>query len=361
MGSAAVAHLAKRGQRVLGLEQYERQHANGSSHGVSRIIREAYFEAPEYVPLVQRAYTLWRELEKESGRFLLTVTGGLNIGTPDSEFVVGSQASAKLHDLPYEYLNAAEVTERFPGFRLTDDLVAVYEPNAGYLKPEGCMLAHYHIASKHGATLRFSERVSEWSASDAGVRVKTDKGTYEADKLVIAAGPWAGQVMAGLGLPLSVRRIVNVHVRPEQPDPFRSQRCPVYLMQVPEGDYYGFPIFPGRGLKIGRHDIGEQTTPETIRRDVDASEIKMLREVLDRYLPGASGMVRETLTCMYTDTPDSHFIIDLHPEHENVAIACGFSGHGFKFASTIGEILADLATNGTSQHEIGFLSLARFA
>jgi sarcosine oxidase len=157
MGSAAVAHLAKRGQRVLGLDLYERQHKHGSSHGVSRIIREAYFEAPEYVPLVQRAYTLWRELEKETGRFLLTVTGGLNIGTPESEFVSGSIASAKQWDLPYEYLNPAEVTERFPGFRLTDDLVAVYEPNAGYLKPEGCMLAHFHVATKHGAELHFEE------------------------------------------------------------------------------------------------------------------------------------------------------------------------------------------------------------
>ncbi len=361
MGSAAAAHLAKRGQRVLGLEQYERQHKNGSSHGVSRIIREAYFEAPEYVPLVQRAYTLWRELEKETGRFLLTVTGGLNIGTPESEFVSGSIASAKQWDLPYEYLNPAEVTERFPGFRLTDDLVAVFEPNAGYLKPEGCMLAHYHVAHKHGAELHFEEGVREWEASDAGVRVKTDKAEYRAERLVIAAGPWASQVMAGLGLPLSVRRIVNVHFKPEQLNLFRGANCPVYLMQVPEGDYYGFPAFPGRGLKIGRHDIGEQTTPDTIRRDVDAAEIKMLREVLDKYMPGASGMVKETLTCMYTDTPDSHFIIDLHPEHQNVAIACGFSGHGFKFASAIGEILADLAIEGETQHEIGFLSLGRFA
>jgi sarcosine oxidase len=360
MGSATVAHLAKRGQRVLGLEQFERNHAKGSSHGISRIIREAYFEAPEYVPLVQRAYQLWRDLEKETGRFLLTITGGLNVGTPDSQFVSGSIASAKLHDLPYEYLNPAEVAERFPGFKLTDDLVAVYEPNAGYLKPEGCQLAHYHIAGKYGGELHFEEPVKEWEASDNGVRVTTSKGVYDAQKLVIAAGPWAGQVMADLGLPLSVRRIVNVHFNPERRDLFRGKNCPVYLFQVPEGDYYGFPIFPGRGLKIGRHDIGEQTTPQDIRRSVDASEIKMLREVLDKYMPGASGMVKETLTCMYTDTPDSHFIIDLHPEHQNVAIACGFSGHGFKFASVIGEVLADLAIDGETRHEIGFLSAARF-
>jgi len=360
MGSATAAQLAKRGQRVLGLEQFERNHANGSSHGISRIIREAYFEAPEYVPLVQRAYTLWRELEKETGRFLLTITGGLNIGAPDSTFVSGSLASAKQWDLPHEYLNPAEVAERFPGFKLTDDLVAVFEPNAGYLKPEGCQLAHFHVAGKHGAELRFEEPVTEWEATDAGVRVTTSKGVYDAEKLVITAGPWAGQVMADLGLPLSVRRIVNVHFNPEQRNLFRSQSCPVYLMEVPEGEYYGFPIFPGRGLKIGRHDTGEQTTPQDIRRSVDAAEIKMLREVLDKYMPGASGMVKETLTCMYTDTPDSHFIIDLHPEHANVAFACGFSGHGFKFASAIGEVLAELAIDGQTQHDIGFLSLGRF-
>jgi sarcosine oxidase len=361
MGSAAVAHLAKRGKRVLGLEQHERLHTHGSSHGVHRIIREAYFEAPQYVPLVQRAYALWRELEKENGRHLLTITGGLNIGTPESAFVSGSLASARQHDLPHEYLDHEQVAERFPGFRLTDDLVAVYEPNAGYLKPEACLPAHFEIARKYGAELHFEEGVREWDAGERGARVRTDKAEYTAERLVITAGPWAPQLLADLNLPLSVRRIVNVHFRPRDREPYLLGRCPVYLLQVPEGDYYGFPVFPGRGLKIGRHDIGEITTPQTIRRDVGEDEVEMLRAVLDRYLPWASGEVMETLTCMYTDTPDLHFIIDHAPGYDNVVIACGFSGHGFKFVSVVGELLADLALEGGTHFDIGFLSASRFA
>ncbi len=193
------------------------------------------------------------------------------------------------------------------------------------------------------------------------MRVETDAGAYTADRLVIAAGPWASEVLADLPLPLEVWRIVNVHFAPITPDRFGPERCPVYLMQVPEGDYYGFPALPGEGMKIGRHEIGEVTTPRTIRRDVGPEEIAMLRALLDRYLPGASGDVLWTLTCMYTNTPDRHFILDTHPRHANVVYGCGFSGHGFKFASAIGEVLADLTMEGRARHDIRFLSAARFA
>jgi sarcosine oxidase len=360
MGSAAAAHLAKRGHRVLGIDAHERLHKLGSSHGDSRIIREAYFEAPEYVPLVQRAYRLWRELEEETGRDLLTITGGLNFGTPESEFVAGSLASARLHGLPYEYLTPDEVSARFPGFRLTDDLVAVYEPNAGILRPEECMTAHYEVAKRHGAELRFGEPVIAWDIEHPGVKVATDTGGYSADRLVLTPGPWAAQLLTRVGLPLEVWRVVNVHFQPTQPDLFDVATTPVYLFQVPEGDYYGFPNIPGQGVKIGRHDIGEITTPQTIRREVDDHEIEMLRTVLDRYLPGASGDVIKTLTCMYTITPDRHFVIDRYPEHPEVVYACGFSGHGYKFASAIGEVLADLAIDGRSRFDIDFLSADRF-
>jgi sarcosine oxidase len=360
MGSAAVAHLAERGQRVLGLEQFGRLHTHGSSHGHSRIIREAYFEAPQYVPLVQRGYTLWRELEQKSGRELLTITGGLNIGTPESEFVTGSLASARQHNLPYDYLSQPEVEQRFPGFRLSPDLVAVFEPNAGFLKPEDCIDAHLTLGERRGATLRFDEGVQAWSTEGDGVRVRTAAGEYTAARLVFAAGPWSAQVLRDLRLPLSVRRIVNIHVDPLQPDLYAPGRCPVYLFEVPEGEYYGFPMLPGQGVKIGRHDIGEITTPQEIRREVDPQEVEMLLDALGRYLPGAAGPVMVTLTCMYTDSPDGHFIIDRHPEHPNVVFGCGFSGHGYKFASVVGEVLADLATEGTTAHDIGFLSLARF-
>jgi sarcosine oxidase len=361
MGSAAAYHLARRGGRVLGLDAHPRGHARGSSHGRSRIIREAYFEAPAYVPLVQRAYALWRELEAESGRPLLTITGGLNIGRPESDFVGGALASARRHGLPYEELTAPEVTARFLGFRPTEDLVAVYEPNAGILDPEACVGAHLDLAARHGTELRHGEPARRWDADGAGVRVETERGVYHAGRLVIAAGPWAGELLAGLGLPLEVWRIVNAHFEPARPELFGPDRCPIYLWQVPEGDYYGFPNLPGQGVKIGRHDVGEVCTPHTIRRSVDEAEVAMLRAMLDRYLPGAAGAVKWTLTCMYTNTPDRHFVLDRHPAHPQVAYGCGFSGHGFKFASAIGEVLADLALDGATRQPIGFLAASRFA
>ena len=360
MGSATAYHLARRGTRVLGLDAYPRGHTQGSSHGRSRIIREAYFEAPEYVPLVQRAYHLWRELEAECGQALLTLTGGLNLGAPESELVTGALASARQHQLPYEYLNAAEITARFPGFRPPEDAVAVYEPNAGILAPEACVGAHLDLAMRHGAVLQFNEPVRHWSADGAGVRVDTAQGTYQAARLVIAAGPWSAAVLAGLGLPLTVQRIVNVHFAPAEPDRFAPGRCPIYILSVLEGEYYGFPALPGQGVKFGRHDTGEVCTPATIRRMVDEGEVAALRAVLDRYLPGAGGDALWTLTCMYTNTPDRHFILDRHPAHEQVVYGCGFSGHGFKFSSVIGEILADLALDGATKHPIGFLSATRF-
>lgn len=361
MGSATVYHLAKRGFRVLGLDAFARGHTNGSSHGTTRIIREAYYESPEYVPLVQRAYGLWRELEAESSRHLLTMTGDLNIGTPESRSVAGAIASARRHHLAYEMLPAVDVARRFPGFRLPDDLVAVYEPNAGILDPEACVLAHLDLAMRHGAELRHCEPVRHWSANGGGVRVATDTETYRAGYLVVTVGPWASELLAQLALPLSVQRVVNVHFAPAVPQLFEPEQCPVYLLQVLEGHFYGFPALPGDGVKIGRHDVGEVCTPHTIRRAVDAEEIAILREVLDRYLPGAAGDVLRTLTCMYTNTPDRDFILDRHPEHPNVAYGCGFSGHGFKFATAIGEVFADIATGAAPRHDVTFLSATRFA
>ncbi|HEU5330784.1 MAG TPA: FAD-dependent oxidoreductase, partial [Thermomicrobiales bacterium] len=210
------------------------------------------------------------------------------------------------------------------------------------------------------AVLQFNEPVRHWSADGAGVRVDTAQGTYQAARLVIAAGPWSAAVLAGLGLPLTVQRIVNVHFAPAEPDRFAPGRCPIYILSVLEGEYYGFPALPGQGVKFGRHDTGEVCTPATIRRMVDEGEVAALRAVLDRYLPGAGGDALWTLTCMYTNTPDRHFILDRHPAHEQVVYGCGFSGHGFKFSSVIGEILADLALDGATKHPIGFLSATRF-
>jgi sarcosine oxidase len=361
MGAASAAHMARRGQRVLGFDAYPRGHTQGSSHGRSRIIREAYFEAPEYVPLVQRAYKLWRDLEEASAQTLLTTTGGLCTGSPESSAVSGALQSAELHGLPHELLSAAEVTARFPGFSLAEEMVGVLEPRAGVLHADRCVAALLDIATQHGADLHHDEPVIRWSANGQGVHVETAAGSYLADRLVVTTGPWASELLAELALPLQVQRVVNAHFESRQPERFAAARFPVFIMQVAEGHYYGMPFMPGQGVKIGRHDNIQPCTPQTIRRDIDPAEIETLRGVLDRYLPGAAGPVMSSFTCMYTSTPDRHFILDRHPEHPQVVYGCGFSGHGFKFAPVIGEVLSDLAVEGATSNDVAFLSAARLA
>jgi sarcosine oxidase len=263
--------------------------------------------------------------------------------------------------LAHDYLTPAEMAARFPGFHLTDDLVAVREANAGILEQEACIAAHLELAASHGAEVHHTEPALRWLADDAGVRVETARGSYTAEQLVVTAGPWAGEVLADLALPLTNWRVVSVHFEPIRPELFQVERCPQYFWAVPEGIYGGFPWLPGEGLKIGRHDTGEVCTPRSARRQVDSSEVEALRAVLDRYMPGAAGTVTGVSTCLYTNTLDRHFIVDRHPTYPQVLYACGFSGHGFKFASVMGEALADLALNGATRHPIGFLSASRFA
>lgn len=360
MGSATAYHLAKRGYRVLGLDAHPRGHTQGSSHGQSRTIREAYREGPEYVPLVQRAYDLWRELEEESGRNLLTITGMLTISERGSGAIEGVVRSARRYDIAYEELTGEEVANRFPGFRLGENLMAVLEPGAGILVPEACVEAHLDLAASHDADLRHDEPVLRWEADESVVRVETNRGTYETEALVVTAGPWASDLLASLGIPLSVERVVNAFFEPSNPDQVMLGRCPTYSLRVTEGAYYGFPSLPDHGVKLGRHDGRQRCTPDTVRREVSSEEVAMFREVLERYLPGAAGPVKRTLTCMYTMTPDEHFVVDRHAEHGRVVYGCGFSGHGFKFASVIGEVLADLATEGETRHPVGFMSASRF-
>lgn len=360
MGSAAAYHLAARGARVLGLDAYTPPHPFGSSHGKTRIYREAYYEAPEYVPLVRRAMALWREVEEASGQALLTATGGLCFGAPDTELVSRTLTSAREHGVPHEYLDAAEVNRRFPGYRLREGQMAVYERDAGLMDPEASVVALLDLARTRGADLRYGQPVRRWDADGDGVRVETDEGTYRAGRLVVTAGPWAGSLLAGLGVPLEVWRIVHAHFQPDDEARFGLGRCPWAMWEVPEGVYASFTALPGHGVKFGRHDVGEPTTPETIRREIDPVEVETLRERLNDYMPGAGGAVMATLTCMYTMTPDHHWVIDRHPVHPQVALACGFSGHGFKAATVVGEVLADLALDGGTQHDIGLFALARF-
>jgi sarcosine oxidase len=361
MGSATAWALARRGVRVLGLEQYAPFHALGSSHGKTRIIREAYFESPEYVPLVQRAYELWDELGERTGRRLLRVTGGVSIGRLDSPFIVGARESAQRHGLAHELLDAQEARKRFPVLALPDDFVALVEGRAGILFAEECWRAFCEDAVRHGAELRFGVRVHGFAPDGEGMTVETESGRLRADRVVVTAGPWSATLLADLGLPLEVRRVLVVHVQPDDPTRFRPEVLPIFIMDVPEGEYYGFPFLPDQGVKFGRHDDGEVCTPESVRRTVTDDEVCWMTGVLERYLPGAAREVLMTVTCLYTMTPDSHFVIDRHPEWPQVVFAAGFSGHGFKFASVMGEALADLALEGASRLPIGFLSFRRLA
>jgi sarcosine oxidase len=324
------------------------------------MFRQAYHEAPEYVPLLRRAYELWRELEAESGKDLLRITGVLTMAPRDRPAIRGALESARLFGLPHEQLTAEDMERRFP-FKAVDGFVGFYEPSGGILWPEHCVGAHLDLATRYGAELRFSEPVISWTAQPAVASVKTSRGRYRARRLVIAAGPWSAELLNGTRIPLSVWRVVNAHFQPRITAAFPPDRCPAFLGDVPEGRYYGFPSLPGQGVKIGRHDTGEVCTPSNIRRTVDRWEVGMLRSTLNRYLPGAGGTLKRTLTCMYTLTPDRHFVIELHSQHPEVVYVCACSGHGFKFSPVIGEILADLAENGSTAHPIGAFSSSRFS
>ncbi len=362
MGSAAACHLSRRGRKVLGLEQFSPAHDLGSSHGKSRIIRQAYFEGGEYVPLVMRAYELWEELERESGTNLMETTGGLMIGAPDSDLVSGSRKSAEKHGLPYEMLDAGELERRHPSFAPPPDTVALFEERAGFLKPEATIEAHLGLAAKHGAELRFEEPVESWRASEGGVRVETDSGSYEAEKLVVAAGAWSGGMLRGWQLPLRTERHAMHWFEPRGDSaPFSPERFPIFIWEPEDGKtFYAVPDAPGAVKAAFFWHDGEDCDPDTLNREVRDGEVSRIRDCLEKHAPDLAGRHIESAACMYTNTPDSHFVISAHPEHPNVSVAAGFSGHGYKFCSVVGEILADLATDGETRHPIGIFDPARF-
>ena len=363
MGSATAYQLAGRGKRVLGLEQFSPAHDKGSSHGRSRIIRQAYFEDPAYVPLLLRAYELWEQLEEETGKELMTLTGGLMIGRREGELVSGSVACAEEHGLPYELLDAREIKERFPPFSPDLETVALYEERSGFVRPEQSVKAHLDRAGSLGADLRFEEPVLSWEASGEGVRVETPEGSYEAERLVISPGAWAPQLLADLRIPLEVERQVMYWFEPTSGlEPFRPDRLPIFIWEPDDGNmFYGFPAQDDdRGIKVAFFRAGGvPTTPGTIDREVHEEEIDFIRDYLAERVPDLAGRCLDARACMYTNTPDLHFVISAHPEHPQVTIACGFSGHGYKFCSVVGEILADLATEGSTRHPIDIFSPAR--
>lgn len=361
MGSSTVYQLALRGQRVLGIDQFTPPHAFGSSHGKSRIIREAYFEDPLYVPLVKRAYNGWAELQARSGKRVLSRTGGLMIGAPDGIVVRGARASAVEHRLPYEELSAADLRARFPALTPPDDTVAIWEPRAGVLDPEAAIDAQLSLARSAKAELRFGEKVTKWRATENGVEVTTFTGTYTAPRLVITAGAWAGELLPELALPLTVERQAVCWFDPIEPTEFTPNRFPIFIHEYAPGrTWYGFANF-GDGVKAALHHQGVTTTPQTVRRAVDDGEVAAVRDLFKRFIPNANGPLRSTTVCLYTNAPDDHFILDAHPAHPEVFIASPCSGHGFKFSIAIGELIADDICGDQRRFDLAPFRLARFA
>jgi len=362
MGSATVYHLAQRGLDVLGLERFDVPHTMGSSHGITRIIRRAYYEHPSYIPLIERAYDLWDGLAEETGREVLHRTGSVDAAPEGNVVFEGSLRSCEEHDIPHEVLTGAELGDRFPGYDLPDDYRALYQPDGGFVVPEQSIIGHVEAAQAEGATVRARERVYDWAEThNGGIRVETDAATYRADKLVLAAGSWnykLADALEGLATP---ERQVLAWLQPETPALFESDSLPVWNVSVPEGRFYGLPIYDVPGFKLGKyHHLDEQVDPDDWNRDPSPADERLLRNFAENYFPQAAGPTMRLATCMFTNSPDEHFILDTLPDHPQIAVGAGFSGHGFKFASVIGEILADLATEGGTDHPIDMFGLDRF-
>ena len=363
MGSASAYHLARRGRRVLGLEQFDLLHELGSSHGLTRIIRLAYHEHPSYVPLLRRAYELWHDLETDAGERLLVITGSLEGGPEDGTTFRGALEAAELHDLEHEVLDAAEMRRRYPAYAGFDASTKVVEqPDGGFLLAERTILAHVNGALAAGAELHFREPVLGWDVVGDGVRVETERGTYDADRLVITAGAWARTLVPALDRLAVPERQVLAWLQPTRIELFAPDRFPVFLIDVEEGSYYGFPIHDVPGFKFGRyHHLGELMDPSDSDRSVRPDDEGVLRAFAERYFPDGAGPTVMLKGCIFTNSPDEHFLLDTLPEAPQVSLFAGESGHGYKFASVIGEILADLAIEGATRHDIGLFRLDRFA
>jgi sarcosine oxidase len=361
MGSAACFELARRGRRVLGVEQFPLVHNRGSSHGHTRIIRTAYAEHPGYVPLVQRAFERWFELEQLTGRHLLTDCPCLNAGPPGSEHVDGVRTSVREHRLQAEELSGTEINRRFPAFNLPAAYSGILEQAAGFLYVEECVRAHIDAAVSLGATIQAEEPVREWKIVGAGVEVTTEKNTYLAAKLVVTAGAWATQLLADIGMPLCVMRQTLLWFDTDaRASTFRRDRFPIFIADVPGMPFYGLPAIDRFGLKVARHyGAPELPNPDDVNWNIVDTDLSAMRPLIDTFIPGLGAFTKGQV-CMYTVTPDHHFVIDVHPAKPQVSVACGFSGHGFKFASSVGEVLADLAEHGSTKHEIGMFSAKRF-
>lgn len=360
MGAAACRELARRGLRVLGLEQFHFGHDFGSSHGRTRVIRHAYFEDPLYVPMVRESWTAWKQLESRCGESLLVETGCVNIGPADHEAIRGVRRSVETHGLPAEVLAAAEIERRWPAFQCHPGDIGVFEDHAGFLRPEACSRALAGEARAVGASLIERCAVPSWDADERGVRIRTDGGEFHASHLVLTAGAWLPTLTADLKVSLAVERQVQCWFAPREPNLFAVGRMPVFIHFTGGSSYYGIPSSGPEGVKIARHHGGRITTAASVDRSILETDEGDVRGYIRRHLPQADGPLLEGRVCLYTNTPDSHFILDRHPMYRRVVIAGGFSGHGFKFAPVIGRMLADLVCDPACRGPEVF-SLARFA
>lgn len=363
MGSAVLARCAMRGANVLGIEQFGPVHDRGASAGKTRMIRQAYYEDAAYVPLLLRAYDLWRDVEVRVGEQLLRMTGLLMTGPEAGEIIVGSSRAAREYDLPVTHLTAADIRRRFPVLNVRDDEVAVFERDGGVVFPERAIRAHLELARQAGAQMRFDVAMNAWHAGDDGVVVElADETQIQGRALVLTMGPWLDEEFARAGVPLQIQRNVQVWFTPRI-HAYDVGAFPSFLLErsgLP-APLYGFPDF-GDGVKAAFHGTGELTQPQQLDRAIDrVHDVEPVAAALDGWMPQAAGEYREGKACMYAMTPDANFVVDRHPAHENVVLMGGFSGHGFKFASVMGEVGADLALEGATPYDIGFLSLSRFA
>jgi sarcosine oxidase len=363
MGTAAAYHLARRGGRVLGLDRFPLAHDRGSSHGHTRLIRLAYFEHPDYVPLARRALGLWQSLEEERGRRLLARTGVLLAGPATSGVLAGARESANTHDLQLERLTASEVAARWPACTLPHDWEAAYEPEGGALLVEDCVRAHAEGAVAAGADLRHDVVVHEYRSDGTAVAVETDAGRFTAGRLLVCPGAWAAGLLQLPEVRLAVLRKSLFWYRPAgDPELFEQDRLPCFGFDTPTGFFYGTPAFDPRGVKIANHSGGRPLDdPSALDRGIDDAERAAIEHCTASHLPRLGHQPTDHAACLYTMSPDCHFLLGPHPRLPGVVVAAGFSGHGFKFASVVGEILADLALTGTTPLPIGFLRPDRFS
>jgi sarcosine oxidase len=360
MGSMAAWILASRGKRVIGFDRFRPPHGMGSHAGLSRIIREAYYEQPYYIPVVQRAYELWAELERISGTPVYQCTGGLMIGEDASAIAGGAWRHAREYGVPFEILRAQEVRRRFPPLHLPESHVGIFERRAGILAPERAIESALSMAGRTGAELRFEEPVEEWTSTGTGITLGSAAGTYEAERVILAGGAWMATGLARIAAPLAAARQVLFWFEPKGGrDAFHPSRFPIFLWQWTEGhSIYGFPD-QGEGFKVAIHHEGPTVNPDSVDRTVSAGEERELVEILERLIPDGVGPVIRSAVCLYTNTRDDDFILDLHPDDSRVIVASPCSGHGFKFAPAVGEILADLATTGSSRFDLSPFRLDR--